>query len=127
MHRVRFHPAHVDGQGDPLHLAGPAFTWLDDDGKVIACGGVVVLWDGVGEAWFLPTERTQKHARALIREIRHLFLSSSFRRIHADINANKPRNQKWAEVIGFMPEAEMASYLPDGSDAIRYVFFMEPR
>ena len=31
-----------------------AFTGVQD-GKIIACGGIYPIWNGVGDAWFLGT------------------------------------------------------------------------
>jgi hypothetical protein len=44
------------------HDFGPSFTGLFE-GQVLGCGGVRILWDGVGEAWALFSKEIIKHPK----------------------------------------------------------------
>ena len=40
---------------------GHAYTLFDPDGNAISCGGVIVYWTGVGEAWAMRLTRYESY------------------------------------------------------------------
>ena len=97
---------------------GPAFTGLVD-GKVAGCGGVVVLWDGVGEAWSIFPDWAKKYKRYVLLYCRRFMEESAedlkLWRVQATLEEGLP--ESWLEHLGFVKKCTMTGYQPDGSDA----------
>lgn len=133
---VPFEPAHYitamnaqHAMGDVRQAAtlyyerGPAYTALIGD-EIAACGGVVTLWPGMGEAWAVVTARGRAQYRPLHRAVRQIFSSitrdCSYRRVQADVVAAFAAGRRWAEHLGFELESTMTEYGPHGEDFVRY-------
>lgn len=104
---------------------GPAFT-AEVDGEVLGCGGVVVLWPGVGACWMTLAEDIGKHGLWLCK-VTIEFLDKATRdltlhRLEAMALHECVRNQKWLELCGFRREETgiARAYLADKRDAVRY-------
>lgn len=107
------------------NVNSPAFTAVRiSDGKILGCGGIKKLWNGVGEAWALFSDEIESYGRdcyeyvatygsSLIREM-HLH------RIQATINANNDLSIKFAEGIGLTRECLMKGYGWNGDDYYLY-------
>ncbi len=96
-----------------------------DADVLIATGGVLPYWPGVGEAWFALAPGVEpRHYLGGIRLIRsylaYLLACGGYRRIQADV---LDAHQKWVRLLGFELESEMLGYGPDGSTYYRYVRF----
>lgn len=50
---------------------GPAFTMLDAMGEPLACGGIFVHWQGVGEIWMLSSRGLAEYPVSTVRVGRH--------------------------------------------------------
>ena len=103
-------------------VAGPAFTVVA--GVVpIGCGGVVIIWPGVGEAWALASERIAEYpmitrlTKKILATIMH---EGGLHRIGAWALVEQPRNQRWLQALGFVEEGISKHYLTDRRDVIRY-------
>lgn len=90
-----------------------------DDGKAIACGGLLYLRPGVGWAWTLLARPWRKHARKITGKCAEAIDSSPFRRIEAVAHADNPNAGKWLTRLGFSLEAErMKDWATDGDYAL---------
>jgi len=103
---------------------GPAFTAMEGD-IPIACGGIVIVWSGVGIAWTVISDAARKHGLLLTKAARRILddvvRSHALRRIDAMVVDGDERNARWIQVLGFSPENGRANrYMPNGDDAIRY-------
>lgn len=99
-------------------------TVVDADNKVTACGGVDLMWQGVGEVWLLLACSDTRHPRDLyvsIKEGLDRFIKEN----------NLWRVQAWGRIgfdkahilfkhLGFKPEGIARKYTPDGVDCILY-------
>lgn len=115
---------------EPLRLAlekemeGPSYSALFD-GQIIACGGIVIPWPGVGMAWTIMGVEALKHrlwiTRMTKRVLADVARSYDLHRIEAVVRADMPVNQEWMRLLGFSRENGMAqAYTSDKRDAIRY-------
>lgn len=92
-----------------------AFTALDGD-EVVACAGILKLWEGRGHAWALLSgsigSRFVRVHRAVMRAIK----LSGYRRIEMDVDAAHAEAIKWAGMLGFYNETPdgMRGYTTDG-------------
>jgi hypothetical protein len=119
---------HEMGEIDPmqnnLRMMGPGLCLLDS-GEPFAAGGIMRLWDNVGKAWSLHTQRAvespflmrqiHKHAKIqvpLLREAMGL----------VRLEAETPTELKycwWLERLGFVFEGTMRKYRA-GQDFSRF-------
>lgn len=90
---------------------------VDDNGDVLACGGVIQYWPGRGESWAIFNPRTKANALKVVRLMRDHLDTLPFRRIEATVICGFARGRRFAELLGFELEKEcVRKYLPDGSD-----------
>jgi hypothetical protein len=112
-----FHPTHLDGL-DPVEgplppdraeiaetysLLGPTFT-LEHQGRILACGGVVLTSATEGRAWAVVSKEAVKFPLTLTRNAR--FVLDSLRRsgletVFAEIGLDFTAGRRWAEILGF--------------------------
>ena len=101
--------------------AGPAWT-LCLEGRPVGCGGVVLLWPGVGEAWSLSAQGLGRHARALHRivaeRLRAAQAGHGLHRIQASVLADNTPGRRWLACLGFREEGVMRGYGPLGDDFV---------
>ncbi len=94
------------------------------DGKVYAVTGLAPLWDGVSEAWFIPTRDMQHKKVQTIRLVRRELDAAierlKLRRVQAVVRSDFDNAHKLAKFLGFQSEGLMKQYGPDGLDYERY-------
>jgi len=130
MEILRFDPTHLRGitprEPDPpgLNLPcaairagffaqhGPAYT-LTAHGRVIACGGVALLRDRVGEAWVITTAEVDRYPflfhKTVKRGLAIIMEEFGLRRVQAHVNREWPEARQWIERLGFSEEGLMAA------------------
>lgn len=95
--------------------------------SVIACGGVMTAWPGLGFTWAVisPMARQRPHMLVMhymVQEyLEDYIVMFNYRRIEANVNANFVIGQKWVQRLGFVKESEMPCFGPNGEDFIKYV------
>jgi len=108
----------------------PAFTApgrgfaLIEGGVVYAVAGMAELWDGVVEAWIIPTEaikeKKMKTSRALWREFHSMSERLKPRRMQTSVRHDFTEAHRLVKFLGFQSEGLMKQYGPDGLDYVRY-------
>lgn len=90
-----------------LHHPHLAWTMVRGD-QPLAIGGVLPLWEGVGEAWAIVTLGAQRHPmafhRAAKRRLYEMQAHGKFHRIQCVVEWNHTVGHRWAESLGFMYE-----------------------
>tara|TARA_Y100000310_G_scaffold279229_1_gene298213 strand:+ start:1006 stop:1476 length:471 start_codon:yes stop_codon:yes gene_type:complete len=103
-----------------------AFTGLDDAGRVIGAGGVIPIWEGVGDAWFLGSARVTANRIAVARAMRGVFRQIArdhgLRRIQGAMRSDWPQLGRWARFLGMRHEGSMPRYGADGADYERWAW-----
>ena len=109
-------------------LNGWAKTGLID-GEIVAVGGCVVYWEGVGEGWICFSEKIKSHKIEAMKFFKKItedaFLELKLWRMQVSERVDFPQSVKMAEFLGFKCEGLMKSYLPDGTDAWLYALVKE--
>lgn len=105
--------------GKYLQIGGKCYSFLDGD-RVLACAGVIPLWDGRGEAWSLLGGDLRKYFLQIHYTVKRFLASCDMKRIEANVSCDSERARKWVESLGFSFEGRMAAFWPDGRDAARY-------
>jgi hypothetical protein len=124
---VMRHGLDPNAVGRVFEEMGPAFSGFYQ-GKLLACGGVVIPWTGLGEAWCAVSRDIHLlGAMATFVRMEQIFKSiiseNHLRRVHADVDAGNRQSMKFVEHLGFKPEFKMYQFGPNGETYIRYVLF----
>lgn len=106
---------------------GPAFTAIVDN-KIIGCGGVVIMWSGVGMAWVAVSKDIEQYGIWVTRTVKSclhdITRALNLHRVEAVVLTDG--SYEWLEVVGFHLENSIAKrYTQDKRDVIRYEFLQE--
>jgi hypothetical protein len=106
---------------------GPAYTIVASEG-LVASGGILPLWKGVGEAWVVTSELVDTYpllfAKTVWRKLYEIIDGNGIERVQTTIHKDFIVSQKWAERMGFKNEGLMRKYL-GGEDYYRYALVRE--
>lgn len=104
-------------------VAGPAVTAFLR-GKPVVCFGVIPVWNGVAEAWFIADDIARGEPLALTRMTRRFLdiaeISLRLHRLQITVRTTHKQAIAWAKALKFENEGTMRKYGPDGVD----YFFM---
>ena len=96
--------------------------WVD--GKIVGCGGIDILWEGVGEVWLMLTpyinEKPKEGYRCIREGFNKLIENNNLRRIQGYGRAGFHEAHIPFKHLGFSVEGKMKQYTPDGVDCIMY-------
>jgi hypothetical protein len=116
---------------DPMAMAnnlarGPAFTIAN--GVPVACGGILPLWKGVGEAWIVSSPLVEKYpitfAKVVWKKLKLLIEIMDLERVQTMVDCNHKVSQEWVKRMGFKKEGKMSKYI-GGRDFYRYALVKE--
>ena len=103
---------------------GMAYTGIDDNGEIVAIGGVTMLWDKVGSGWVMTSDLLLKYkvwTHRAIKEILDLaIVKYNLHRIESIILEDHIVSQAWAERLGFEREGLLRKYDTKGNDYYLY-------
>lgn len=105
--------------GESLKRSGPCFTALDGD-EVVACAGVVNMWENRDQAWALLSSNSGRHFVGIYRGIRRFLDMHDARRIEATVDSEFMAGHRLMQMLGFEREGRMRAYLMDGRDCDLY-------
>lgn len=113
----------LDYRAECYAKAGPAITMLLGD-TVLAIGGVLRLWPGVGEAWMMVAPEGRQRGVALYKTMK-VFLDNceGFHRIQTSVLYGHSVAHRCIMQLGFIPEGMMVHYGPNKENYVRYVRF----
>jgi hypothetical protein len=129
---VPFHPDHLaalkiqtkqSGALDGLTsdqadmMAGCDIAWSAIDGEeVVACAGIMHMWEGRGHAWALLSGNIGRRMVIVHRAVMRAIKISGYRRIEMDVDGDFQEAKDWARLLGFVDETPngMPGYSPDG-------------
>jgi hypothetical protein len=116
----------ADAMQNQLRMIGPGLCLLAD-GEPVAAGGIMRLWDDVGKAWSVHTQRAvdspflmrqiHKHAKTQVPLLRQ---GMRLVRLEAETPA-EPKYCSWLSALGFIFEGRMAKYRA-GRDFVRFAW-----
>jgi len=106
---------------------GIAYTIEVPEG-LVASGGVIPLWKGVGEAWVVTSELVETYpilfAKTVWEKLYEIINANGIERVQTTIHKDHIISQRWAERMGFENEGLMRKYL-GGEDYYRYALIRE--
>ena len=104
-------PSYVDA----LVRSGNAFTALSD-GRAVAFGGCLELWQDRAYIWSLIGEDAGPHMRTLVRAAAGYLKAATWRRIEAAVASDFEAGHRLVRLLGFEFEGRMKAFSPDGAD-----------
>jgi RimJ/RimL family protein N-acetyltransferase len=100
--------------------SGVAYTGFDDNGGIVAMGGVCILWQGVGSGWVLTSDLMVKYKIWTHRTIRDILKAAinrhNLHRVESLILEHHGVSMKWAERLGFQCEGLLRKYDTAGNN-----------
>ena len=95
-----------------------------ENGHLIGAAGLVKVWDGVFEGWFLGGWRLHENKfssiRIVRRELDKMVVDNNIHRLQCVVRADWNEAQKFIEFLGWEKEGLMKKYSTDGEDYYRY-------
>lgn len=135
---VPFQPVHLDrlelqgsqawlgevldpSYGAAMKAAGPCYTALDGE-RVVACAGIVNMWENRAHAWALIAHDAGRHFVAVVRAIQRFLDMQDIRRIETTVDVGFEQGHRMIKMLGFTLETPepMRAYTPDGRDCYLY-------
>ena len=97
-------------------------TLMADD-EPILCSGIIDLWPGVGEGWFISTDQLSEHpvtlARATKEVLHHEIDDRGYWRVQVNVRSDWGTAIRFAKFLGFKNEGLMKKFGPDKVDYVR--------
>lgn len=109
---------------------GEAWAAFDDGGKLVGMGGIFDLWDGVGEAWTVLSNKCKKAFflhRTAKKTIESLIQKRKYHRVQMNVDVDNESAQRWALKLGFAYEGMMHAFTSEKKDHIRYARVIWPQ
>lgn len=103
-----------------IERAGNCFTAKGDDGRVLMIGGIVVQHDGYATAWSIFSNVRGRNLLDVSKRVEQYFNGLDYPRVDTIVRKSFYMAQRFAERIGFEPEAILSNYFKNGDDAIIY-------
>ena len=108
---------------DRMEKKDRAFT-LIDNGHLVVSGGIIPIWERMGEAWLIPSDQIPKYKLKIIKTLRDHISSiteeDGLRRLQATVRTDYEVAVRFIEFMGFKREGLMKNYGPDGVDHFMY-------
>lgn len=109
-----------DGQLEALEKTPYSRSFMEGN-EVVACAGIIELWEGRGEAWAMLNPKHNQNMIGLIRWFGSLLDNFPIRRIEAPLVADYEPGIRLAKLLKFKKESGLLKhFFPDGRDAIMY-------
>ena len=103
---------------------GPAVTLLNDTMEPIACAGVLVMWEGLGEFWMIPSRYVPKYPKTVWKEAKDFVNGSiakfNLHRVQATVREADETATRWIERLGFQKEGVLRCFGANGENHVMY-------
>lgn len=91
------------------------------EGKVLAVGGVMELWENRALVWLMVDRHAGPHFVSIHKAVKRLLDAVPYPRLEADTPCEFEPGHRWLKMLGFELEApRMRSYRVDGGDSALY-------
>lgn len=132
--RIELQPAQrymtrfIDASTDLSHLADQGLAWTaEEDGRIIAIGGLIEEWAGRATAWTLISEHAGCRMPAIHRAVKRFLDAAPYRRIEAHVDVGFAEGVRWMRMLGFEMEGYMRAFRPDGEDMLLFARVRDER
>ena len=105
-----------------LEKAGRCVTLIVDSEPALVTG-VVQLWPGCGEAWFMAGQKIYEYPVAIARAVKESLAEyidlADYNRVQANVRADWVAAIRFAKFVGMKDEGLMPCWGPEGKDYVR--------
>ena len=113
-----------------MRLPGPKLACvMDDTGEPVAMGGVAVHLPGVGQAWFVGTDKISPYGLEVTRACKQivdgLMTEHDIHRVQAFSAAFHTKAHQWLRSIGFVEESTLPAYGRNREDFLIFSILKE--
>jgi hypothetical protein len=135
---VAFDPAHLDAielraeqlgevpaHGGNAANHGPAFTALDDAGRVVTIAGLAEIHAAYASAWAMIASDARRAMPGVVRAMRAVIDSAHYARVDMAVRADWAQAHLLARRLGFENSGLQRKFWPDGGDAVIYARIRE--
>jgi len=105
--------------GASLKAAGPSYTALDGD-KVVACIGMVNIWQGRAQVWALIAKDAGRKFFYIHKMVERALRLHPCKRVETTVTSDFVEGHRWMTMLGFEREGCMRAYTPEGLDTDLY-------
>jgi len=81
-----------------------------DEGRILAIGGVMKVWDDRGNAWGLLADDIGYAFPTIHRVVKRVLDTSPFQRIEAQVAVGHEAGQRWVRLLGLDHEGRMRAF-----------------
>jgi len=92
----------------------------EQDGRIIACAGILQMHEARGCAWAMFATDALAHFKTIHRVVLAVLAASPWQRIEMTVDTRHAAACRWAHRLGFAREGLMRAYTPDGRDCYLY-------
>jgi hypothetical protein len=96
------------------------------NGKIIGAGGLRGIWPGRAAAWMLLARDAGPALPAIARKLRFVLSTYPANRIELTVRASFGPGCRLAALLGFIEEARLVGFFPDGSAARLFALLRQP-
>lgn len=101
-----------------------SYAILDENEKMIGAFGIVMVWHGVGEVWFMSTEYLNRYPKWQVKTFKHLtdlvLNEGVLHRVQMNVDNENVNHHKWAQMMGFEFEGVQRKHSAAGTDHASY-------
>tara|TARA_R110000868_G_scaffold330168_1_gene591101 strand:- start:59 stop:565 length:507 start_codon:yes stop_codon:yes gene_type:complete len=98
---------------------GLSYTFIQD-GEILLCFGISLMWRGVGEFWIMPSDSDEFVSISVINHVTQMIdiiiEQFTLNRIHIQVRVANERTLCFINSLGFDKEGLMKKYGPEGGD-----------
>lgn len=110
------------GQAKLLEKSNFSVTILQNDDPVM-CSGIIDLWKGCGEGWFIAAKELLDYPVTLSRATKEVLheeiVKTNYRRVQVNVRADWKVAIRFSQFLGFKEEGLMEKFGPEGADYLR--------
>lgn len=122
----KFSPSDLEEMGEPPPAEVSSLLSFESytarhHGKVIACAGIIPLWNGRSQAWSVISKDIGPSGMVLLTRAVGRFLSMQSGRIEMYVIEGFKAGYRWADMLGFRQESvPMIGFFPNGGSAVLF-------
>jgi len=120
LEKVKTDPLHEWNKSYPIDRISDWAKSLYIYDELVAVGGVVQFWNGVGEVWMVLGSKAAEHKIEVVRQARRViemaFIELKLWRVQAVERVDFEDAIRFTKHLGFKTEGVLRKYTPDKSD-----------
>ena len=101
-----------------------AYSFFNEKGRFVFCGGILIHHPGFGEGWVLCSEEVKYYPITVFKftkmYLNRIIKDNNLYRVQVTTRSNWPQAQRFVRMLGFTPEGILRKYGPDKSDYKMY-------